>query len=57
MAGPLFRDLVVLLGVLLRERTSWRGVVEAWHLRQVMKAKGTRVLASARLSSREAAKL
>lgn len=45
--APWGRDLVVLLGVLLRERSSWPGVVEAWKLRRRMRDKGRRVLAAA----------
>ena len=40
---PYFRDLVVVLGVLLRERSSWPGVVEAWQLRHAMRAKRRRL--------------
>lgn len=52
--GPLVRDLVVMAGVLLRERSSWPGVVEAWHLRRRMREKGRKVLEQAIVSSRTA---
>jgi GT2 family glycosyltransferase len=45
---PWARDLVVLLGVILRERSSWPGVTDAWRLRRRMRAKGLRVLAASR---------
>ncbi len=57
MWGPLARDLVVLLGVVLRERSSWSGVTDAWRLRKRMRAKGQVVLRAARLTSRQAARL
>jgi GT2 family glycosyltransferase len=46
MPGPLVRDLVVIIGVLLRERSSVPGLREAWALRARMRAKGRRVLAA-----------
>jgi GT2 family glycosyltransferase len=39
----LARDAVVILGVLLRERTSLPGLRDAWQLRHAMRAKGRRV--------------
>jgi GT2 family glycosyltransferase len=51
---PLARDLVVLGGVLLRERSSATGLLEAWRLRNVMRVKGQSVLAQAVVSSRAA---
>ncbi len=47
LLGPWLRDLVVIAGVLLRERTSLPGLREAWALRVRMRAKGRRVLAAA----------
>jgi GT2 family glycosyltransferase len=41
--APWVRDLVVLLGVIVGERSSWSGVTEAWRLRRHMRAKGRRV--------------
>jgi GT2 family glycosyltransferase len=40
---PYVRDLVVVLGVVLRERSSWPGIVEAWQLRHAMRAKHRRL--------------
>jgi GT2 family glycosyltransferase len=45
---PWVRDLVVLLGVIARERSSWSGVMDAWRLRHHMRVKGLRVLAASR---------
>lgn len=39
----LARDLLVLVAVALRERSSWSGVTEAWHLRHAMREKGRRL--------------
>jgi GT2 family glycosyltransferase len=44
--APWLRDIVVLVAVLLRERTSWPGILDAWRLREHMRAKGRRVFAS-----------
>jgi GT2 family glycosyltransferase len=44
---PWARDAVVVLGVILRERSSWSGITDAWRLRRHMRAKGNRVLAAA----------
>jgi GT2 family glycosyltransferase len=44
---PWARDAVVVLGVVLRERSSWSGITDAWRLRRHMRAKGLRVLAAA----------
>jgi GT2 family glycosyltransferase len=48
LPAVLARDVVVLLGVGLRERSSWPGVVEAWRLRHEMRAKGRRLRESTR---------
>jgi GT2 family glycosyltransferase len=45
---PWARDLVVLLAVVVGERSSWSGVTDAWRLRRRMRAKGKRVLAAVR---------
>lgn len=37
--GAPLRDFVVLVGVIVRERTSWSGVIEAWRLRRRMRRK------------------
>ena len=42
----LIRDVLVLLGVLLRERSSLAGLQEAWQLRHDMRVKGRRVRAT-----------
>jgi GT2 family glycosyltransferase len=54
LIGPLGRDLVVVLGVLMRERSSLPGLAEAWRLRGRMRAKGRQVLRKAVVSSRQA---
>jgi GT2 family glycosyltransferase len=46
--APWARDAVVVLGVILRERSSWSGITDAWRLRRRMRAKGLRVLAASR---------
>jgi GT2 family glycosyltransferase len=38
--GPLLRDGVVVMGTLLRERSSLPGLADAWRLRRQMRAKG-----------------
>ena len=45
--GAPLRDAVVLVGVMVHERSSWSGVMEAWQLRGVMRAKGRRMRRSA----------
>jgi GT2 family glycosyltransferase len=45
--GAPLRDAVVLAGVVVHERSSWPGVVDAWRLRGLMRAKGRRVRRSA----------
>lgn len=45
--GAPLRDLIVLVGVVLHERSSWRGVAEAWALRSRMHEKRTRLMAVA----------
>jgi GT2 family glycosyltransferase len=45
--GPWLRDLVVLGGVVARERSSWSGVVDAWRLRKSMRRKGAAIRAAA----------
>lgn len=54
VTGPLLRDVVVVLGVLLRERSSLPGLAEAWQLRKRMREKGRRVLRAAVVSSHQA---
>lgn len=54
LGAALVRDVAVVLGVLLRERTSIGGLREAWRLRGHMRAKGDAVLAVARVTSRQA---
>lgn len=57
VVGPFLRDVVVITGVLLRERSSLPGLREAWALRHHMREKGRRVLRNAVVSSRDAARL
>jgi GT2 family glycosyltransferase len=45
--GPMLRDLVVVLGVLLRERELLPALGEAWRMRRRMAAKGRRVMVAA----------
>lgn len=52
--GPLARDVVVVLGVLLRERSSLAGLTDAWRLRGHMRQKGRHVLRQAVVSTRQA---
>jgi GT2 family glycosyltransferase len=54
---PLARDLVVVAGVLLRERTSLSALRDAWRLRTVMRAKGRKAIHAASLTSKQAARL
>lgn len=54
LVGPLLRDVLVIAGVLVRERSSIPGLRDAWRLRATMRAKGAAVLAAARRSSRSA---
>jgi GT2 family glycosyltransferase len=44
--GALVRDGIVIAGVVLRERSSLRGLREAWALRHVMRAKRRRIRAA-----------
>ena len=55
--APWLRDLVVLGGVALVERSSWRGVRDAWALRHAMRRKGRRVMHQAVVGSRQAWRL
>jgi GT2 family glycosyltransferase len=52
--GAPLRDALVLAGVVARERSSWPGLVEAWQLRDLMRAKGRRLRMSAGDRSRHA---
>ena len=54
--GAPLRDALVVAGVLLRERSSLRGLLEAWQLRHAMRDKGRRIRAAeaqARASSEQ----
>lgn len=53
--GAPLRDAVVLAGVVTRERSSWPGVVDAWRLRNLMRAKGRRLRRSAATGGRNRA--
>jgi GT2 family glycosyltransferase len=46
--GAIVRDVIVVLGVLVRERSSLSGLREAWSLRRPMRAKGQRMREAAR---------
>jgi GT2 family glycosyltransferase len=48
--GAVARDVVVIAGVLMRERSSWPGLVEAWRLRGLMHDKRRRMRSAARSS-------
>jgi hypothetical protein len=53
LAGLLFRNAVVIAGVLFQERGSLRGILQAWQLRK--RARGLRAAINAQIADRAAA--